>query len=122
MGNNIGRNLALKLSSFIKDAQYGKFFDGKNEFNLDSKFTVFELGSLSSHEDLQLVVLLNIMYFITNFVSSPEIKPKRKFLLIDEAWSLLKLKNTAEFITNSFKTYHLKPTFQAIVYRRTPNP
>jgi len=32
-------------------------------------------------------------------------KPKRKFLLIDEAWSLLKLKNTAEFITNSFKTY-----------------
>jgi conjugal transfer ATP-binding protein TraC len=105
VGNNIGRNLALKLSSFIKDAQYGKFFDGVNQFNLDSKFTVFELGSLSSHEDLQLVVLLNIMYFITNFVSSPEIKPKRKFLLIDEAWSLLKLKNTAEFITNSFKTY-----------------
>jgi conjugal transfer ATP-binding protein TraC len=32
-------------------------------------------------------------------------KPERKFLLIDEAWSLLKLKNTAEFITNSFKTY-----------------
>jgi conjugal transfer ATP-binding protein TraC len=32
-------------------------------------------------------------------------KPKRKFLLIDEAWSLLRLKNTAEFITNSFKTY-----------------
>ena len=34
-----------------------------------------------------------------------EMKPKRKFLLIDEAWSLLRLKNTAEFITNSFKTY-----------------
>ena len=60
---------------------------------------------MSAHEDLQLVVLLNIMYFITNFVSSQEMKPKRKFLLIDEAWSLLKLKNTAEFITNSFKTY-----------------
>jgi conjugal transfer ATP-binding protein TraC len=45
------------------------------------------------------------MYFITNFVSSSEMKPKRKFLLIDEAWSLLRLKNTAEFITNSFKTY-----------------
>jgi len=45
------------------------------------------------------------MYFITNFVSQADMKPKRKFLLIDEAWSLLKLKNTAEFITNSFKTY-----------------
>jgi len=105
IGESMGKSLALKLRPFTKDAQYGKFFDGKNEFNLKSKFTVFELGNLSSHQDLQLVVLLNIMYFITNFVSQPEMKPKRKFLLIDEAWSLLKLKNTAEFITNSFKTY-----------------
>jgi conjugal transfer ATP-binding protein TraC len=105
IGESMGRSLALKLRPFTKNAQYGKFFDGKNEFNLNSKFTVFELGSLSSHADLQLVVLLNIMYFITNFVSQAEMKPKRKFLLIDEAWSLLRLKNTAEFITNSFKTY-----------------
>lgn len=105
MGENIGIKLAWKLRAFTREGQYGKFFDGKNEFNLGAKFTVFELGNLSAHSDLQLVVLLNIMYFITNFVSSPEMKPKRKFLLIDEAWTLLKLKNTAEFITNSFKTY-----------------
>ena len=105
VGENIGLRLALRLDRFAGGSSYGRFFDGKNQFDLKSKFTVFELGSLTSHEDLQLVILLNIMYFITNFVSSPEIKPKRKFLLIDEAWSLLKLKNTAEFITNSFKTY-----------------
>lgn len=105
LGESIGLKLALKLTPFTRQGQYGRFFDGKNQFSLDSRFTVFELGSLSAHSDLQLVVLLNIMYFITNFVSSVEMKPKRKFLLIDEAWSLLKLKNTAEFITNSFKTY-----------------
>jgi len=105
LGESIGLKLALKLAPFTKEGQYGKFFDGKNQFNLNAKFTVFELGSLSAHQDLQLVVLLNIMYFITNFVSQAEMKPKRKFLLIDEAWSLLKLKNTAEFITNSFKTF-----------------
>jgi len=104
-GENIGITLALKLRPFTKEGQFGKFFDGRNQFNLGTRFTVFELGNLSSHSDLQLVVLLNIMYFITNFVSSAEMKPKRKFLLIDEAWSLLRLKNTAEFITNSFKTY-----------------
>ncbi len=104
-GENIGITLALKLRAFTKEGQYGRFFDGQNQFNLGSRFTVFELGNLSAHSDLQLVVLLNIMYFITNFVSSSEMKPKRKFLLIDEAWSLLRLKNTAEFITNSFKTY-----------------
>ena len=104
-GENLGIKLALMLRRFSREGSYGRFFDGKNGFNLKSKFTVFELGSLSACEDLQLVVLLNIMYFITNFVSLPEMKPERKFLLIDEAWSLLKLKNTAEFITNSFKTY-----------------
>jgi len=104
-GENIGITLALKLRPFTKEGQFGKFFDGQNQFNLGSRFTVFELGNLSAHSDLQLVVLLNIMYFITNFVSSSQMKPKRKFLLIDEAWSLLRLKNTAEFITNSFKTY-----------------
>ena len=66
---------------------------------------MFELGNLSAHKDLQLVVLLNIMYFITDFVSLPEMRPKRKYLLIDEAWSLLKVKDTAEFIETSFKTY-----------------
>jgi conjugal transfer ATP-binding protein TraC len=105
LGESIGLKLALKLTPFTREGSYGKFFDGKNQFKMDTKFTVFELGNLSAHSDLQLVVLLNIMYFITNFVSSAEMKPKRKFLLIDEAWSLLRLKNTAEFITNSFKTY-----------------
>lgn len=105
LGESIGLKLALKLTPFTREGSYGKFFDGKNQFKMDTKFTVFELGNLSAHSDLQLVVLLNIMCFITNFVSSAEMKPKRKFLLIDEAWSLLKLKNTAEFITNSFKTY-----------------
>lgn len=105
LGESIGLKLALKLRSFTREGQYGKFFDGKNQFNPQASFTVFELGNLSAYPDLQLVVLLNIMYFITNLVSSAEMKPKRKFLLIDEAWSLLKLKNTAEFITNSFKTY-----------------
>jgi len=105
IGESIGLKLALKLTPFTREGSYGKFFDGKNQFNLGTKFTVFELGNLSAYSDLQLVVLLNIMYFITNFVSSADMKPKRKFLLIDEAWSLLRLKNTAEFITNSFKTY-----------------
>ena len=45
------------------------------------------------------------MFFMTAFVSSADMKPKRKYLLIDEAWSLLKVKNTADFITNAFKTF-----------------
>ena len=104
-GMNIGPRLALKLSHFTAHGQYGKFFDGKNEFKIGSRFTVFELANLSSHPDLQLVVLLNLMFFITNFVSDPKMLKERKFLFIDEAWQLLKMGNTADFISGAFKTY-----------------
>ncbi|MBU2257836.1 MAG: TraC family protein, partial [Candidatus Omnitrophica bacterium] len=58
LGESIGLKLALKLTPFTREGSYGKFFDGKNQFKMDTKFTVFELGNLSSHSDLQLVVLL----------------------------------------------------------------
>jgi len=52
-----------------------------------------------------LVVLLNLMFFITNFVSDDKMLKERKYLLIDEAWQLLKMSNTADFIANAFKTF-----------------
>lgn len=101
----MGPTLALRLTPFTQRGPYGGFFDGVNEFKINGRFTVFELANLSTYPDLQLAVLLNLMFFMTAFVSSPDMKPKRKYLLIDEAWSLLKVKNTADFITNAFKTF-----------------
>ena len=101
----MGPTLALRLTPFTRKGPYGGFFDGNNEFKINGRFTVFELANLSAYPDLQLAVLLNLMFFMTAFVSSREMKPKRKYLLIDEAWSLLKVKNTADFITNAFKTF-----------------
>ncbi len=101
----MGPTLALRLTPFTQRGPYGGFFDGQNDFQINGRFTVFELANLSAYPDLQLSVLLNLMFFMTAFVSNSEMKPKRKYLLIDEAWSLLKVKNTADFITNAFKTF-----------------
>jgi len=102
---DMGQRLALRLIPFTKEGQYGAFFDGPNELMSCGRFTVFELAQLSRYPDLQLVVLLNIMYFITNFVSESRVVAERKFLIIDEAWQLLKMSNTADFIANAFKTF-----------------
>ncbi|MBF0618737.1 MAG: TraC family protein [Candidatus Omnitrophica bacterium] len=102
---DMSRSLALRLTPFTKDGQYGDFFDGRNELSSCGRFTVFELAQLSRYPDLQLVVLLNIMFFITNFVSERSVIAQRKFLIIDEAWQLLKMSNTADFIANAFKTF-----------------
>lgn len=101
----MGRRLALRLVPFTKEGQYGQFFDGPNELSSCGRFTVFELAQLSRYPDLQLVVLLNIMFFITNFISESDVVAERKFLIIDEAWQLLKMANTADFIANAFKTF-----------------
>ncbi len=101
----MGPTLALRLTPFTKKGPYGGFFDGPNQFQMNSRFIAFELANLSSYPDLQVAVLLNLMFFMTNFVAHQEMRSKRKYLLIDEAWSLLKVKNTADFITNAFKTF-----------------
>ena len=101
----MGPTLALRLTPFTRKGPYGGFFDGPDQFTIERRFTVFELANLSAYPDLQIAVLLNLMFFMTNFVSSEPIRPKRKYLLIDEAWALLKVKNTADFITNAFKTF-----------------
>ena len=101
----MGPTLALRLTPFTQKGPYGGFFDGSNEFVINGQFTVFELANLSAYPDLQLAVLLNLMFFVTGFVSSSQMKPKRKYLFIDEAWSILKVKNTADFMTNAFKTF-----------------
>ncbi len=100
-----GRRLALRLTPFTRNGQYGQFFDGPDQMSTCDRFTVFELAQLSRYPDLQLVVLLNIMFFITNFVSEESVIALRKFLIIDEAWQLLKMSNTADFIANAFKTF-----------------
>ena len=101
----MGPTLALRLTPFTTKGPYGGFFDGPNEFIVGGQFTVFELANLGAYPDLQLAVLLNLMFFVTSFVSSSQMKSKRKYVLIDEAWSILKVKNTADFITNAFKTF-----------------
>ena len=105
LDGEMGARLALRLVPFTRNGQYGKFFDGPNAFTVDARFTVFELAELSAYPDLQLVVLLNIMFFVTQFVASEKLRAERKFLLIDEAWQLLKMANTADFIANAFKTF-----------------
>lgn len=101
----IGKRLARKLGPFSGNGQYARFFDGPNQFNVKNKLTVFELGELETFRDLQSVILLTIMYFVTNFVSDDSSKHLRKYLIVDEAWSLLDNENTANFLSKAAKTY-----------------
>ncbi|MBN4071820.1 TraC family protein [bacterium AH-315-F18] len=100
-----GPDLAIRLGSFYGEGQYAGFFDGPNQVDFSNPMTVFELAEIGSDKELSTVLLLVLMYRITNFVQDPAMRGKQKYLLLDEAWTFLKSENTAGFLENAYRTF-----------------
>lgn len=85
-------NFAKMLYPWTGDRAYGKLLDRANELDLNSDFVVFDLKGLSSYPDLQAVMILIITDFIVGKVESknPAYYGRRKRILMDECWELLK--------------------------------
>jgi type IV secretory pathway VirB4 component len=88
------QNFSKMLYPWTGDRAYGKLLDQDNELDLDSDFVVFDLKGLSSYPDLQAVMTLIITDFIVGKVESknPAYFGRRKRILMDECWELLKSK------------------------------
>lgn len=88
------RNFAKMLYPWTGDRAYGKLLDKDNELDLNADFVVFDLKGLSSYPDLQSVMTLIITDFIVGKVESrnPAYFGRRKRILMDECWELLKSK------------------------------
>jgi conjugal transfer ATP-binding protein TraC len=55
----------------------------------DADLVVLELDELEAKKDLQGVILLLLMYLITNEITLNRADGRRKLVIIDEAWSLM---------------------------------
>ncbi len=86
------RDFAKMLYPWTGERAYGKLLDRTNELDLSSDFVVFDLKGLSSYPDLQAVMILIITDFIVGKVESknPAYYGRRKRILMDEVWELLK--------------------------------
>ena len=92
------RQIALRVSQFVGRGEYAGFIDGVNELNLRNSLTIFELAKLGDAPDLQSVLLLTLMYRLMQFVTDPEARTRRKYLILDEVWALLKHATAAAFL------------------------
>ncbi len=123
------QDLAVQLTPYSRDGIYGHYFCGKSTVNFTSNFIVLELEGLKSRKSLQSVVLLCLIFLITQDLTAGD-KHIRKMVVIDEAWDLLSHKHAASFIENgyrrarkqnasfititqSFADYYRNPTAQA---------
>ena len=93
-----GRGIALRIAQYVGKGMYAGFMDGKNELDMTNNLTVFELAGLDKAKDLQSVLLLTLMYRLMQYITNPQARQQRKYLILDEAWALLKQESAAAFL------------------------
>lgn len=96
------RDLGVQLFPFTEMGAYGKYFMGRSNIDFRSNFIVLELEELKSKKDLQSVVMLLLMYRITQdmYVSD---RKQAKIVIIDEAWDLMGSGNSGDFIEAGYR-------------------
>lgn len=89
--------LATRLEKFIKGSAAGVFNQHSN-FDIKNKFTVFGIRDLE--ENLRPVAMYIILDYIWNRVRRDKV---RRVLVIDEAWYLVKHKDSARYLQSFAK-------------------
>lgn len=91
------KDLAILVQPFTKDGMYGRFFEGKSNIKLDNRFMVFELAELKNKKEFQAIVLMFLMFLVSENMYFGDRKTPIS-LLIDEAWDLLHGEGSKTFI------------------------
>jgi conjugal transfer ATP-binding protein TraC len=93
--------MAQSMRSYTESGIYGRYFSGPDPIRFDSDFVVLELDGLSDAPSLQSTVLMIVMFQITQAMYGD--RSRRKLVLIDEAWSLMRDGATGLFIEAMYR-------------------
>lgn len=92
-----GESLAQRLSKYTKGTWAG-FINRPSNVDINKKFVVFSLRDME--DELKPIA----MYIVTHFIWSAVRKElKKRLLVIDEAWWMMKSEDTASFLLNVAK-------------------
>lgn len=96
------RDLGVQLFPFTEDGAYGKYFTGPANIEFTSNMVVLELEELNAMPDLQSVVMLLLMYKITQDMYLGT-RHQKKLVIIDEAWALMGQGASGSFIEAGYR-------------------
>jgi conjugal transfer ATP-binding protein TraC len=102
-GEPAARDLAICMELFARDGPYAGFFDRPCALEDRGPLTVYELGDAAKRRDAGSVILMALIHRITEFARSR--LDVQKYLVVDEAWTLLKSATTAQFLEDVLRTY-----------------
>ena len=87
-----GRELAYRLEKFVKGSAAG-IFNQKSTFELTNPLTIFDIKNLE--DDLRPIAMHIILDFVWTKVKKTL---KRRVLVLDEAWYMMKYQDSASFV------------------------
>jgi conjugal transfer ATP-binding protein TraC len=102
-GDAAARELAISMEIFCGDGPYAGFFDRPREADFERSPVVFELGEIAKRRDVASVLLMALIHNVTEFCAAR--LSMEKYLLVDEAWTLLRTATTAQFLEDVLRTY-----------------
>ena len=111
---DVARNLALRLQHWTGDSPFGQFVDRTTSIASDAPVLYYETSGLERHEELRPVGLLLIADLIWKRVSRDP--SRKKIVVLDEVWSLLKVPQAAVFIVELYRRFR---RYNAAVYAIT---
>lgn len=97
-------DVGVQLGSFTSKSSYGKFFAGRNNASFRNDLTVLELDELQGRKHLRQVVLLQLISQIQREIFLGE-RNRKKIVIIDEAWDLLKEGEVASFMESAYRKF-----------------
>ncbi len=97
----IAGHLAQSMRSYTEEGIFAKHFTGSDPIEFTSDFIVLELDGLAASPRLQSTVLMIVMFQITQQMYLD--RSRRKIVLIDEAWALMRDGATAKFIETGYR-------------------
>ncbi|MFZ3020024.1 MAG: DUF87 domain-containing protein, partial [Minisyncoccia bacterium] len=92
-----GESLAQRLSKYTKGTWAG-FINRPSNIDINKKFVVFSLRDME--DELKPIAMYIVMHFIWSAVRK---ELKKRLLVIDEAWWMMKSDDTASFLLNLAK-------------------
>jgi hypothetical protein len=102
-GEPAAHDLAICLEMFANNGPYAGFFDRPCTTTEPGLLTVFELGDVAKRKDVASVLLMALIHKITDYSRSH--LALQKYLIVDEAWTLLRSATTASFLEDVLRTY-----------------
>lgn len=97
-------DMGAQLYPFSSQGAYGRYFNSPRTTGFDGQFTVLELDELNGRRHLRQVVLLQLIYQIQQQVFLGD-RSRRKIVMIDEAWDLLKDGDAACFLEHAYRKF-----------------